>query len=252
MIHRTFEVASSPDIEIRIESGRVELRQGQPGTVTVNVDTRNADFIVEQRGNSILVSSDKSTSWLSRGSAYVVVETPDGSDLDVSVASAPVRADLPLGKVDIKTASGDIELASVESLSVKTASGDADVGDVHHSLSFTSASGDLRVRGTSRGSFTSSTASGDIHVADCDAAVNVNTASGDVEIERFTGRSASFKGMSGDIDLGIPRRTAIELDINLLSGRLRLPDPEPSTGEPERQMSIRAKLVSGDLTIGRV
>lgn len=252
MISRTFTVDGSPDIEVRIESGRLELRPGDPGTVSVTVETRAPDFIVEQRGNSILVSSDKTTSWLSRGSAYVVIKAPEGSDLRVGVASAPVLADMALGKVDVKTASGDIELGSVESLAIKTASGDTDVKDVEHSLSFTSASGDLRVRGTCGGSVAASTASGDVYIADCHATITVNTASGDVDIKRFTGRSASFKGMSGDVDLAIPRRTEIDLDINLLSGRLRVPDPEPRTGDPERQMSIRAKLVSGDLTLKRL
>ncbi len=252
MISRTFTVDGSPDIEVRIESGRVELRPGNTGTVGVTVETRASDFIVEQRGNSILVSSDKTTSWLSRGSAYVVIEAPEGSDLRVGVASAPVLADMALGKVDVKTASGDIELGSTESLAVKTASGDTDVKNVEHSLSFASASGDLRVRGTCRGSVAASTASGDIHIADCDATITVNTASGDVDIKRFTGRSGSFKGMSGDVDLAIPRRTEIDLDINLLSGKLRVPDPEPRTGDPERQMSIWAKLVSGNLTLKRL
>lgn len=252
MISRTFTVEGSPDIEVRIESGRVELRRGDPGTVSVTVETKTPDFIVEQRGNSILVSSDRTASWLSRGSAYVVIEAPEGSDLRVGVASAPVLADMSLGKVDVKTASGDIELGSTESLAIKTASGDTEVKDVEHSLSFASASGDLRVRGTCRGSVAASTASGDIHIADCEATITVNTASGDVDIRRFTGRSASFKGMSGDVDMGIPRRTEIDLDINLLSGRLRVPDPESRTGDPERQMSIRAKLVSGDLSLKRV
>jgi DUF4097 and DUF4098 domain-containing protein YvlB len=251
VIQRDFKVDGSPDIEVRIESGRIEVHRSDPGVVNVNVDTKTPGFIVEQRGNSILVSSDKTSSWLSRGSAYVVVEAPEGSDLQVGVASAPIRVDVRLGKVDIKSASGDIELASADAITIKTASGDADVGAVGQSLSFTSASGDLRVRGTCRGSVAASTASGDIHLADCDATVNVNTASGDIDIVRLTGRSATFKGMSGDVDLGIPRRTEVDLDVNLLSGRLRLPDPEPRQGDPERQMSIKAKLVSGNLTIKR-
>lgn len=252
MITRTFTVDGSPDIEVRIESGRVEVRRGGPEKVTVTVETKTPDFIVEQRGNSILVSSDKTTSWLSRGSAYVVVEAPEGSDLRVSVASAPVLADMALGKVDVKSASGDVELRSTESLSIKTASGDAEVDSVEQSLTFASASGDLRVRGKCGGSVSASTASGDVYIAECEATLNVNTASGDIDVRRFTGRSGVFKGMSGDIDLGIPRRTEIDLDVNLLSGKLRLPDPEPRTGDPERQMSIRAKLVSGDLTLKRL
>ncbi len=252
MIHENFSVDGSPDIEIRLEAGRVEVHRGEPGSVEVTVDTKAADFVVEQRGNSILVSSDKTTPWLSRGSAYLMIRAPDGADLRMAVASAAVRADLPLGKVDIKTASGDIELESVENLVIKTASGDAEVASVDHALRFSSASGDLRVRESCHGSVAVSTASGDVHIEDSDASVNVSTASGDVRISRFTGSSASFKAMSGSVDLGIPRRSEVSLDVNLLSGKLRLPEPESSHDEPERQMSVRAKLVSGNLTINRV
>lgn len=252
MIQESFEVEGSPDIEVRFEAGRVEVHRGPEGKVDVTVDTNSPGFIVEQRGNSILVSSDKTTSWLSRGSAYVVIAAPAGSDLRVGVASAPITADLPLGKVDIKTASGDIEVERADTLAIKSASGDADIGSVDHSLAFTSASGDLRVRDTCRGNVAISTASGDVRINACEASITANTASGDVYIGRFTGRNASFKGMSGEVTLGIPRRTEIELDASLLSGSLRAPDPERSDEPPERRMSIKVKLVSGDLRFERV
>ena len=249
MIHETFSVDGTPDLEIRIESGRVEVREGPAGKVDVKVDTKSPGFIVEQRGNAILVSSDKSSSWLSRGSAYVVVETPPGSDLRVGVASASVEADLSLGKAEIKTASGRIDIDSAETLVVKTASGDLDVRSVSRALRFASASGDLRVGDYAGGSVVASTASGDVHIEHTNATLEMNTASGDAYITRFDGRSANFKAMSGDIDLGIPAGSNVDLDVTLLSGKLRLPDTEPRGGPPERQMSIRAKLVSGDFTI---
>jgi DUF4097 and DUF4098 domain-containing protein YvlB len=252
VIQKSFDVDGPPDIEVRIESGRVEVRRAEPGVVDVSVDTNSPDFIVEQRGNSILVSSDQTMSLVSRGSAFVAIQTPEGSDLRVSVASADIRVDVALGKVEVKSASGDIELDNAETLEVKSASGDLRVNRVGRSLRFGSASGDLLVTGGVAGSVKVSTASGDTSINDADATVEVNSASGDTRLHRFTGRSATFKAMSGSVDIGIPRRTEVTLDANLLSGRLRLPDPEPSQDSPERQTSIRAKLVSGDLTIVRV
>jgi DUF4097 and DUF4098 domain-containing protein YvlB len=251
VIHKTFEVDGSPDIEVRFESGRVEVRRGSTNQVDVRVDTSSSGFIVEQRGNSILVSSDKTTSWLSRGSAYVEIETPEGSDLTIAVASAQIEVDVPLGKVDIKTASGDIEIDRVENLTAKTASGDTRVEVVERSLRYTSASGDLFLEKAVGGSVTASTASGDIEIEDCGATVDIATASGDTRLGRFTGHSANFKTMSGTIDIGIPRRTEVSLDARLLSGKLRIPDPEDSMEPAERQVSITAKLVSGDLRINR-
>jgi DUF4097 and DUF4098 domain-containing protein YvlB len=251
VIHKTFEVDGSPDIDVRIESGRVEVRRAQAGVVDVQVDTRASDFIVEQRGNSILVSSDKNQSWLSRGSAFVIIETPDLSDLSVAVASAQIQVGVPLAKAEIKTASGDIELGAVQTLVVKTASGDTRVGHVERALRYTSASGDLYVSGVGPGSVAISTASGDVLIERCEAILDVNTASGDVQVPRFTGRSANLKAMSGTVELGLPRGTEVSLDARLLSGTLRLPDPEPTTDPAERHVEIRAKMVSGDLRIER-
>ena len=251
MIHETFSVEGTPDLEVRIESGRVEVREGPAAKVDVKVDTKAPGFIVEQRGNAILVSSDKNSSWLSRGSAYVVIETPPGSDLRVAVASASVEADLALGKTEIKTASGDVDIDTAETLVVKTASGDLDVRSVSRALRFTSASGDLRVADYVGGSVVVSTASGDVHIENTDANLEMNSASGDAYITRFEGRSANFKAMSGDIDLGIPAGSDVDLDVTLLSGKLRLPESEPRGRPPDRQMSIRAKLVSGDFTINQ-
>ena len=218
----------------------------------VKVDTKDPGFTVERLGNTILVSSDKSQPWLSRGSSYVTIVTPPGSDLSVSVASANVDCSVPLGKVEAKTASGDVSLDRVTTLIVKTASGDVRVEGVDQALRFSSASGDLFVQDSCHGSVVVSTASGDVRIGDCDADLAVNTVSGDVRVSRFSGRSGSFKGMSGKIDLGIPSRTRVDLDVNLLSGHLSVPEPDPNREPPERSMSLGAKLVSGDFTIHRV
>lgn len=250
MIHKTFSVEGTPDIDVRIESGRVEVQRGDGQQVDVQVETRLPGFIVEQRGNSIVVSSDREAGWLSRGSAYAVIRTPPGADLRVSVASAPVDIDVDLGKVDIKTASGDVEVGKVETLVVKTASGDLHAEEITRSLRVTSASGDVRVE-KAEGTVVVSTASGDVHIEKADATVDVNTASGDSYIHRFTGRSANFKAMSGTVHLGIPKGTTVELDVSILSGKLRLPDSEERREAPVRRMTIRAKMVSGDLVIER-
>jgi hypothetical protein len=250
VIHETFTVDAKPDVEIRIGSGRIEVVPGPPGTVDVKVDTKLSGFIVEHRGNSIQVSSDRNAS-LPSGSAYVVVETPPGTDLRAAVASAEVTAGVTLGKVDIKSASGNIELTEVDVLTVKTASGDLDVESVTRGLRFTSASGDLRVTEHVGGAVVVSTASGDVHITHADGTIEMSSASGDAFVELFEGRGANFKAMSGDVDLGIPGRTRVELDVNTRSGKVRLPEPDPDRKPPERHMDVRAKLVSGDFTIKR-
>lgn len=251
MIHKTFAVEGTADIDIRIESGRVEVRDGSSDKVDVQVDTRLPGFIVDQRGNTVVVSSNRDGGWLARGTAYVVVEAPPGSDLTISVSSASVDVGVDSKKVEIKTASGDIDLQSADTVVIRTASGDARIEEVEQALRFTSASGDLYLEKCRRGSAAVSTASGDVRIEECDATISVNSASGDIWIDRFTGRSADFKSMSGNIELGIPPRSTVELDVTTRSGKVRLPEPGPRREEPERYMSIKARLISGDFRLER-
>jgi DUF4097 and DUF4098 domain-containing protein YvlB len=97
-----------------------------------------------------------------------------------------------------------------------------------------------------------STASGDVHIEKCAASVDLNTASGDAYLAQFEGRSANFKSMSGSVDLGIPSGSTVDLDVNTLSGKVRLPESDSGGEARERHMSIRARLVSGDFSIQRV
>lgn len=251
-IEKAFEVEDTPELDIRIQSGRVEIVRGEPGKVKVSVDTSDSDFIVEQRGDLIVVSSDKDTSWLSRGSAFVVIGAPDGSDAVIHTASARVESQIPLGHVEVKTASGEVDIASAEAADVKTASGDTRIGHTTRALGFKTASGDLFVTDRSEGTISLASASGDIHIADAHGPLDMNTVSGDVFVPRFVGQKATLKSMSGDIRLGIPAGTNVDLDASLLSGTLHLPDAPAEAVETQRYMTIRAKLVSGDLRIDRI
>jgi DUF4097 and DUF4098 domain-containing protein YvlB len=96
-----------------------------------------------------------------------------------------------------------------------------------------------------------STASGDVSIGECSGTVQCSTRSGDVRIERVTGPSIKVKTMSGDVRLGIPPRTRLELDAESLSGSVKLPEPNPRPEPPEREIDVKARLVSGDLKIER-
>lgn len=251
-IEKAFIVEDIPELDVRIQSGRVEIVRGERGRVKVTVDTSDDDFVVEQRGNLILVSSDKDASWLSRGSAFVVIEAPQGSDVVVATASARVESQIPLGHVEVKTASGEVDIASADTADLKTASGDTRIGHITKALRFKTASGDLLVSDKSEGAISIASASGDIHIVEAHGSLDMNTVSGDVLVPRFLGQKAALKSMSGDIRLGIPAGTNVDLDASLLSGTLHLPDAPAEKVETQRYMTIRAKLVSGNMRIDRI
>lgn len=251
-IKKTFIVKDTPELDVRIQSGRVEIVRGERGKVKVTVDTSDRDFVVEQRGDLIVVSSDKDTSWLSRGSAFVVIEAPEGSDALVATASAKVESQIPLGHLEVKTASGDVDIASADAADLKTASGDTRIGHTNKALRFKTASGDLFVTDKAEGTISLASASGDVHIAEAHGSLDVNTVSGDVFVPGFFGQKAAIKSMSGEIRLGIPAGTNVDLDASLLSGTLHLPDAPAEKVETQRHMTIRAKLVSGDMRIDRI
>ena len=217
----------------------------------VDVDTSDPGFMVEQRGDLILVSSDKNSNWMSRNSAYVRVEVPPATDANISTASADIECHAPMGKVVLKTASGEIEVDHAEDVNIKTASGDAEVRHVSGDIKVSSASGDVEV-GECGGKANFSAASGDIEVGSGLGPIVGSTASGDLTIRQFSGRRANFKTMSGTVTVGVPAGTILDLDATLLSGSLNLPKPTDDTPDAKRNMSISAKLVSGDLNIRRV
>ena len=246
-----FKVGPNAEIDVHVQSGRVEINQGTSGKIKVEVDTDDPGFVVEQRGDLIFISFDHDSGWLSRRSAYVVAEVPEGTDVTVGTATAKIECNANVGRCEAKTASGDVEINSAESAVLKTASGDAAIGTVTGDIKIKSASGDAHIR-KSDGKVSCSSASGDIHITAGNGPVSVATASGDLVISHFRGRKASFKSMSGSASIGVPAGTRLDLDATLLSGKLNLPKPSGDTPSSDRQMTIRAKLVSGDLSIQRV
>ena len=252
MIREDFNVNGHAGVDVHIQSGRVEIKGGETGVIAVEVDTPDPGFVVEQRGNTIHLFSDKTSSWLSRGSTYVVIAVPEGSDASIGTASGKIETRVTLGEVEAKTASGKVNIAAANDLTVKTASGSTSIGVVTGDLRISSASGDADI-GEVHGKCIGSSASGDLHIGESTGDVTASTASGDIAVTKYSGDRAVFKSMSGSIQVGIAAGTSLELDANLLSGELNLPTPTPSdeTREIERHMTIKAKLVSGNLTILR-
>lgn len=252
MIDETFAVDATPRVEVQIQSGTVRLQGNGSDAIRVVADARDPSRIeVTRRGGTIVVKSLRNN-WVSQNSADVTVYLPDKAEAKVSTASADIRAKTPLANLEVNTASGDVEFEVVDHLQVRTASGDIRGREVSGSVSVVSASGDVRIDSCAgKGSFSS--ASGDVEIDRCSGgSMRASTASGDVSVRICQSSEVSCKSMSGSVNIGLPPRTKADLDINTLSGTVRLPDPRSTTQEPERQVSIKARLVSGDVNLFRV
>lgn len=248
MIDQEFSV-DSPSAKVQLRSGSLEIRPGDPGVIRVLVDTKDDAFVIDRRADTIVIGGNgggRRLSW-----AAVTLQVPQGCDVTFTASGAGVTSTQSLGRFEVATSSGDIRFGTVRRLQAKSASGNIRGDAVTGEARVVTASGDIKIGSVGeRGSF--STASGDIRIDSSEATLSAATVSGDVRVERMAGPELQAKSMSGRVRLGIPSGTRLDLDANTFSGRVRLPDPDPNPAPPEREMSVKVRLVSGDLKITRV
>lgn len=117
MIEREFSVDSPSLVKVAIASGRVAVEAGEPGVVRVSVDTRDPTFDIRQRGDAIVAGGEKARR------AFVTVQVPQPTDVEVSTASGDVNIVTPVARLEVASASGDVSFNTAIRLQVKTASG---------------------------------------------------------------------------------------------------------------------------------
>ncbi len=245
----TFDVGDRPDVEVRIASGHIHIEEGPVGTINVSISATNPDkLLAEQFRDHIQIGEEGRL----RGSYRIRLEVPTGTDVSTAVASGNVEVRGPVGDFTARSASGDVNLTHAGGRTeIKVASGDVTVKHAGGDTRVASASGDVKINETTA-DCSVSTASGDIDLGMVTGGLNVKTASGGVLVKRFEGDTLIAKSVSGRLDLRIAGGRRVDLDIRTLSGRVDLPSPNdsptPATG-PEVQ--LRAKSVSGNITIGR-
>ena len=244
MIDRELMVEGTPTVRITIRSGRVNVERGDEGVVRLRVDTNDPTFEIRQAADAIVASGDRG------GRVFVTASVPPKSDLEIGTASADVKIDPPVGRLDVTTVSGEIKFDSANQLQAKTTSGGIRGNTVEGEATCVTTSGDIRVSEIlDRAEF--STRSGSVVIGSCAGTASCSTLSGDVRIEKLSGPAAKIKSMSGGVRLGIPPRTRLELDANTLSGKMTLPTANPNPEPPEREVSVKVRLVSGNLKIER-
>lgn len=251
MIEQTFTLTGPASLECSFPAGSMTVESGPPGSASVTIDTARTDaWHVSQTGDQI--SAVYEGGFLSGGGrAQIRVVVPERSSLNVSTASADVKAPVDLERVSISTASGNVDLLEAGTVSIKTASGDVYIERVHGDLSVKSASGDVRA-GHVDGATRITTASGDLNIDVAHGPLSATSASGDVRVARYLGDDVEASTLSGDLVLSLPTGISVKLKAHTLSGRVHLPERRPPQGADNRPVSVRAKSVSGDIRINRL
>jgi hypothetical protein len=246
----SFGVGSQPILDIRVTSGRIDLAPSAEGEITIDVSGSGADFlVVEQNGDTISIREERRL--FGGRSVNIRAGVPAGTSLEGAVASLDIVARVDLGRVVMRSASGDLDLGRIDHAELKSASGDVKIDSCAGRCEVTTASGDVRIH-QATGDVSVSSASGDVGIESVEGRVEVKTASGDIRIGRCSGPSIEAASMSGDVEVGLPEGTRVEAEIDSLSGDVVLPPRRPPDGQTERSLKLRAKTVSGDIVVRRV
>ena len=259
------DVPADLTVDVKLPIGLVEIVAGPPGIATVELTSRGGlgeqlldESRVEVSGDRLIVHApDRGTRGLGlfrarvSGSLHARITIPEGARLDADVAAADIDAPIRFREAQIRSASGDIRLGDVTGpASVHTASGDLQLGDVDGDLSAATASGDVRI-GDVGGTATVRTASGDVAVGSLGGDARVRSVSGDVAVRELTSGDIDVASTSGDLDLRVAPGLQIHLDVSSVSGDLRSDLGGGDESRSQVDLSLRARSVSGDITISR-
>src|SRR5579875_3274049 len=136
---RTFRIMEHARLVINNGSGRVAVRRGEEGVISVNATKRASGFGIDaermqinydQRGDTVNISTEMNWSIFQLGLRSV--------DFEIAVpASCDVQLDTGSGRVSLQDTSGDIR--------VRTGSGRVEVQDAQGRLAIKTGSGGIRI-----------------------------------------------------------------------------------------------------------
>jgi hypothetical protein len=244
--HVELEALSGDDaIRDLVDNARIELiRRGEGHEVVVEAKGR--------RGISISIGSTDIR--LGGPQLRLRITCPHGTALDVATKSADVRARGEYGEVEVKTASGDVQVEQAQETSIKSASGDIRLDHVTE-LDVQTTSGDVHAD-VVEGDLHAQLVSGDLDVREARASVYANTVSGDQRIEAVQQGRVDIKAIYGDVSVGIRTGSRFYVDANTVSGdtssEFELGEAPAQEDNPDAPLvEVFAKTVSGDVRIER-
>jgi DUF4097 and DUF4098 domain-containing protein YvlB len=259
-------------VRIEIGSGQVDIRptDGDETLVTIEVSSGpEEDVLVEVVDGELIVEGPRN---VRRGpDIQVSIATPVTLDARIKTGSGDITSRAPLGTARLSTGSGDIQLERVEGdLAVNTGSGDVRVDHADGTVRGSTGSGGIDI-GTAGGTVALTTGSGDVRVGDAAGATTVKVGSGDIVIERIRDHSVATSGSGdvrveladgpsvraetarGDVQIGVPDGVPTYLDLKTVTGQIRCDlEPGQKPAEGERSLILRARTVSGDITVVKV
>jgi hypothetical protein len=265
-MQKSFDIAGPAQIEVRIAAGEILIDPTLEGSIEVELVAHDEesqrlvdDARIELHDRHLLVDVPLKrggfnfAAMFGRSGVTCRIRCPHESGVSAKTKSADVRCSGTVGGLSVATASGDVEANRVAGgVNVKAASGDTAIREVGGGVNIQTASGDVEL-GIVRGPANVATASGDLTIEEAYDDVSANTVSGDQEHLAVATGNVSAHSVSGDVSIGVRRGSRVWLDCNTVSGDTSS-ELELSTDAPEGDgplVEVRAKTVSGDITIRR-
>lgn len=235
-------------------SGSISIEPSpQPDLVEGSLNHSDETFL-----DSIVVRQDHDTlrialpdRFFGGGSTHLRLGAPNGTAVQIKSGSADISASIDLGRSKLTSGSGDISLGQVAELECAAGSGSVSITHLRGEAKLTTGSGDITI-GQAFAPLSAKSGSGDIRVRSLHRApLEASTGSGDIAVPSTTG-SVDLRSASGSLTIGVADQLPAWLDLNSVSGRVRVaiePGEEPGPGEP--YVSVRARTASGEIAVYR-
>jgi DUF4097 and DUF4098 domain-containing protein YvlB len=184
--------------------------------------------------------------------AQLRLGVPDGLTFVIKTGSADVSISADIDRSKIISGSGDITVGNATDLDCSTGSGNISVARVDgNGARLNSGSGDVSV-GEVNCPITAKSGTGEVVVKSLRGAnLQANSGSGDIAVSATTG-SVDLRSASGSLTVGVADNLPAWLDVNSVSGDIRIGLESTTPPEPgESYLTLRARTASGDISIHR-
>ncbi|MBA0045061.1 DUF4097 family beta strand repeat-containing protein [Mycobacteroides sp. LB1] len=238
-----FETLNPVAAKVALARGTLQIIASDRANTTVDVRPRDVskalDIKTAERtrvtfGKGLLSVESSPGLTFRTGTVDIIIELPTQSVLDISVASAEVRADGAFGDVRLQSASGD--------LLIDTITGDAKIDSASGGVSIRELTGDIGFQ----------TARGDLAIKQLRGNIKAASSSGSVTIGSAIVGGLIFDTASGNTSVGIPAGTAAKLAIDTANGVVTNSlDSVDGPLQGDERFLVQVRSASGDVELHR-
>lgn len=235
-------------------SGTISIAEGRSAGVEGSLNAADPTLLeaieVRQDGSQLRIAFPQRL-FLS-SNAQLRLGVPAGLRYVIGAGSADISVSVPIERSRIVSGSGAVSIGTANDLTCTSGSGDISIGELggvgakvstgsgdilvtaaHCPVSAKSGSGDLVIRSLQQGGLQASSGSGDISVPSTSSSVDLRSA-------------------SGSLTIGVADALPAWLDLNSVSGRIRIALEVTGPPAPEEPyVSVRARTASGEIAVYR-